>query len=262
MKRRNFLTATSAAGVAAIMGAGKRAMAAEAAGSARDFYELRQYQVDTAAQCDGLLAFMGEAMVPALNRLGISPVGVFLPEEGISPVYVLLRHSSAASQTELTGRLLADERFLADGAAVLDAPAQEPAYARMTSSVFTAFAGMPTLETPVTAEGRILQLRVYESPSVKTGQKKIEMFNVGEIQIFRDTGLHPVFFGEAIAGDRMPNLTYMLAFRDQEERQANWKTFVNSSAWKELSSKPEYADDKILSNISNYFLKPAPCSQI
>jgi hypothetical protein len=262
MKRREFLAATSAVGVAAVVGGAPHRFAAAEAGGARDTFELRQYQVETEAQRDGLLAFLGDAMVPALNRIGMTPVGVFVPEEGLSPVYVLLRHTSAESMATLTQRLLADDTFLAQGAAFLDAPAESPAYTRMTTSVFKAFEGMPTLETPVTDEGRILQLRIYESPSVKTGQKKIEMFNVGEIQIFRDTGLHPVFFGEAIAGDRMPNLTYMLAFKDQAEREANWKTFVNSDAWKEISSKPEYADKKILSNITNLFLKPAACSQI
>ena len=261
MKRREFLTATSAAGVAALTGAAAQSIAAEEA-TGRCHYELRQYQVENDAQRDGLIAFLGDAMVPALNRLGITPVGVFMPEEDLSPVYLLIPHPNAASLATLTERLLADEDFLAKGAGFLDAPAENPAYTRMASTVLKAFTGMPTPETPVTVDGRILQLRIYESPSVKTGQKKIEMFNIGEIQIFRDTGLHPVFFGECIAGGQMPNLTYMLAFKDQAEREANWKTFVSSDAWKEISSKPEYADKKILCNITNLFLKPCACSQI
>ncbi|MFP4502355.1 MAG: NIPSNAP family protein [Candidatus Hydrogenedentota bacterium] len=263
MKRRQFLAATSAAGLGAmVQGAGAQAADNADAGGKRDVYELRQYHLATEAQQARLDSFLEAAMVPALNRLGIEPVGVFHPEEGFSPTFVLLRHPDMASAATLTNRLLADDAFLTAGADFLNTPADDPAYARMAVSLFKAFAGMPRLERPVTSEGRVLQLRTYESPSVKTGQKKIEMFNIGEIDIFRASGLHPVFFGEALAGECMPNLTYMLAFKNQAERKANWKTFVNSDAWKELSSKPEYADDKILSNITNIFLKPAPCSQV
>jgi hypothetical protein len=88
------------------------------------------------------------------------------------------------------------------------------------------------------------------------------MFNRGEIQIFRDNGLHPVFFGEALVGSKMPNLTYMLSFKSREEQAANWKRFVSSPEWKELSSIPEYADKKILCGITNLLLKPSASSQI
>lgn len=52
---------------------------------------------------------------------------------------------------------------------------------------------MPRLELPVGEPGRIFQLRTYESPSEKTGLKKIEMFDTAEIAIFRKTGLNPVW---------------------------------------------------------------------
>ncbi len=121
---------------------------------------------------------------------------------------------------------------------------------------------MPKLERPTEAEGRVFQLRTYESPSVKTGQKKIEMFNIGEIDIFRKTGLAPVFFGEALAGDKMPNLTYMLGFDSMEAQKAAWDRFRNDPDWKELSAKPEYANDAILCGITNIPLKPLGCSQV
>ena len=210
----------------------------------RDFFELRRYDIETEAQKAGMDTFLKEAAIPALNRLGIEPVGVFYPWEGLSPIYVLMRHKSFMSFVNLVQRLGEDGEFMDKGTAFLDAPAENPAYKRMTSSLMIAFEGMPHLETPIKAPGRVLQLRTYESPSVKTGQKKIEMFNTAEIEIFRKTGLNPVFFGESLTGDKLPNLTYMLAFNDQEERKANWKKFVSSPEWKELSSIPEYADKK------------------
>jgi hypothetical protein len=189
---------------------------------------------------------------------------VFYPwEDGqLSPIYVLLRHQSLVSVVMLKERLSEDDEFMEKGSAYLNAPADRPAYTRMTSSLMVAFEGMKRLETPVKDPGRVFQLRIYESSSVKTGQKKIEMFNVGEIDIFCRTGLHPVFFGETLVGDRMPNLTYMLAFKDMDERKANWRTFGGHPDWKALKSTPGYADKEIVSKITNIFLKPADYSQI
>jgi len=41
-----------------------------------------------------------------------------------------------------------------------------------------------------------MELRTYESHSKKANLKKIEMFNTGEIAIFRRAGLSPVFFAK------------------------------------------------------------------
>jgi hypothetical protein len=235
---------------------------AAAKSSKRDYYELRQYELDSEEQARGFDVFMEKAMIPALNHIGVDTVGVFQPDEGFSPRYVLLRHNSPGSIASLTQKLLANKRFLKQGAAFLDAPAKNPAYVRMTSSLMIAFGGMPKLEKPVKSPGRIFQLRIYESSSVKTGQLKIEMFDTAEIPLFRKTGLNPVFFGEAIAGDKMPNLTYMVGFESKEEQQAAWKTFVGSPEWKKLSSMPKYSDQKIVSNITNIVLKPTSYSQI
>ncbi|MCP4641231.1 MAG: NIPSNAP family containing protein [bacterium] len=255
--RRSFLGMTALAGTASFGGA----QAAEQAGG-RDYYELRAYEVETEAQQAGLLTYLGDAAIPALNRLGVEQVGVFLPAEELSPVRVLLRHPNMDSVATATQKLLADAEHVEKGAAFLNAPAANPAYARMESMLLAAFTGMPRLETPATGAGRVLQLRIYESPSVKTGQKKIEMFNTAEIAIFRKTGLNPVFFGESLVGAKMPNLTYMLGFESEDDQKAAWSKFRKDPDWLELRAKPEYADKEILCGITNLVLKAADCSQI
>jgi len=248
---------TSMAGLGALENS-----AGAAADPARDYYEVRVYHVELEAQGAALGAFLADAAIPALNRIAVSPVGVFQPAEDVSPLYVLLRHPSAASVATATQRLLADDAFLADGAAVLDAPSSSPAYTRVESSLLVAFTGMPRLARPSTAAGRVFQLRIYESPSIKTGQKKIEMFNTAELDIFRKTGLNAVFFGETLVGAKMPNLTYMLGFDSMEEQEAAWDRFRGDADWKKLSAMPEYANEAILCGITNLSLKPLACSQI
>ncbi|TWU30868.1 NIPSNAP family protein [Novipirellula artificiosorum] len=262
MKRREFFVSGGAVGLATL---GNSSLVHSAGGSPtdRECYELRHYLVDSEEQRKGLDQFLAEAALPALNRLGISPVGVFTPLEGISPVTVLIPHPNTESVATLVQRMGDDRQFMTAASEFLNAPAEQPAFARMESSLMIAFRGMPKLETPITSKDRIVQLRIYESPSIVTGQKKIEMFNdAGEIAVFRKTGLHPVFFGETIVGPKMPNLTYMLAFDSQEQLKANWKQFVSSEEWQALKKLDEYADKRILSGITNTILKPTTYSQI
>ncbi|MBN1422562.1 MAG: NIPSNAP family protein [Planctomycetes bacterium] len=260
MDRRGFLALSGMVGLSPL-----GALAAGAPrGAGRDLYELREYAIDGEDQRKGLLAFLGEALIPALNRIDVGPVGVLLPSDGnTGPIRVAMRHASFRSVVSSTRRLLEDEEFLRKGAPFWDAPASAPAFKRMESSLLLAFEGMPKTETPIRDAGRIVQLRTYESPSVKTGQKKIEMFNTGgEIAIFRKVGLNPVFFGEALIGAKLPNLTYMLIFRGKDEMDAAWKRFRDDPDWKKLRAIPEYADEEILCGITNTVLVPAECSQI
>jgi hypothetical protein len=262
MQRREFLAASGVVG--ALPWAWTAAsLAQDRNDHDRDYYELRSYQLDTQAQREAFDRFAADAAIPALNRLGISPVGVFYPTEELSPVYVLLPHPSMESVATLTQRMAADDEFLRGASDWLDAPAAQPSYRRVESSLFVAFQGLPHLETPVKSPGRVFQLRIYESPSIKTGQKKIEMFNdAGEIAIFRRVGLNPVFFGEALVGSKLPNLTYLLGFESNDDLKAAWKRFGADPDWQRLRVMEEYADKNILSGITNLMLKPAPYSQI
>lgn len=180
MDRRTFVTATGAVAAATMVGSSR---AVEAQGGARDYYELRKYQVDTEEQKRGVLAYFRDAAIPALNRIGVSPVGVFEPVEEMGPVYALLCHRSAESYGTATRKLLADKEYVAKGDSFLNATLDSPAYARMEVSFMISFSGMPVLERPVTTPGRIFEVRDYRSPSVKTGQKKIEMFKIGRAHV-------------------------------------------------------------------------------
>jgi hypothetical protein len=262
MNRRQFIVSSGTATLAAMASIPPGAQAAESL-PAREFYELRQMIVETDDQKKQVDTFLRDAAIPALNRIGIKPVGVFYPEQGISPIYVLLRHKTMESVVTFTDMLMADKEFMAKGAQFIDAPASAPAFKRMESSLMLSFKGMPRIETPVTSPGRVFQLRIYESPSAKTGLKKIEMFDdAGEIRIFREAGLNPVFFGQTIIGTRMPNLTYMLVFKSKEEQKAAWGRFVAHPDWKKISAMPEYSDKAILSGITNLSLIAADYSQV
>jgi len=259
MKRREFVATSCLAGLAPLSAVARGAGTSDS--SAREYYELRLYQLEAGPKQKLFEDFVGRAAIPALNRIGIGPVGVFRMLEGDDPnVYVLLPHKSPESFITLIDKLENDAQFTEAGAEFLNAPLSDPAYKRFESSLMIAFEGYPRLTVPSKSPSRILQLRTYESHSTERAQKKIEMFNSSEIEIFHRVGLKPVFFGESLIGSKLPNLTYMVGFDDEEALKAGWGRFRSDPGWNELKQDPQYKD--AVSNITVTLLRPAACSQI
>jgi len=260
MKRREFVAASCLAGLAPLGALGQ--VAGEAGPAAKDLYELRLYHLPAGPKQQLFEDFAGKAAIPALNRIGIEPVGVFRMQEGdVSDLYVLLPHKSPESFITLTQRLGADAVFLEAGAEFLNAPFSDPAYQRYESSLMLAFDGHPQLTVPSKADTRVFQLRIYESHSEERAQKKIEMFNTGgELEIFRRVGLPVVFFGQTLIGTKLPNLTYMVGFDDVAAMEAAWAGFRSDPGWLQLKDDPQYKD--AVCNVTNILLRPAPCSQV
>lgn len=268
MRRREFLASSLAASAMTGSETSAEGVSATAADqSTPEFYELRQYHLRRGPQVKLTDDFLREAALPAWKRLGIGPVGVFNTTIGSDTptVYVLIPHLSLESVAATAARLQADPEYQRAGAAFLNVPSTDPAYVRMESALMLAFESFPRLEVPPgTAENRprIFELRTYESHSERAHLKKVEMFNNGEIAIFRRTGLRPVFFGRTLIGSKLPNLTYMLTFDDMAAHDKNWAAFIADPEWKKLSTAPGYTDGEIVSNISNTFLTPTPYSQV
>jgi hypothetical protein len=259
MKRRSFIQAVlaslcSAAGVS-------RAFAAAPKETA--LYELRTYSLKAAKQ-PVLESYLRKAFLPALKRLDIGPVGVFLEkgEQEAVKVYVLIVFPSAGQVESLSARLEGDEEYRKAAKDYLAAPATDPVYSRIESSLMVPIEGMPRLEKPDPSKPRVLNLRVYESHNERAAKKKIEMFNKSELAIFRRVGLTPVFFGETVVGPALPNLTYLLVFPDEAGRKAAWSRFGEDAEWQKLKAIPEYADKEIVSRITNKILTPAEFSEI
>lgn len=261
MNRRRFLSTSLSAAGAGAFGA---AAGAQTSKPLPEYYELRQYHLRVTMRQRFSEHFRDEAL-PAYNRAGIGPIGVFTVAVGPdSPTFwVLLPHKSLDSVGALDARLLADEKYRSS--AFLRLPSTDPGYVRIDSQVMAAFDGIPVLEKPTGAlagASRVFELRTYESHNKTAHRKKVEMFNRGEIDIFKRTGLTPVFFGSNLVGTRLPSLTYMLVFEDMAARERNWPQFVNHPDWKTLVATPGYGDAEIVTNIHSYILRPTPYSQI
>jgi hypothetical protein len=258
MKRRDFLKQSSLAGGALVSGA--------AGGPGREFYELRVYEMQTGNRKAVLNDYLEKAYLPALNRLGSAPVGVFTVVSGANALclYVLVPYPSLEAFVAAPAALAADAEYQKAGAAYLAASIDAPAYVRYESTLLRAFPNVPRIRVPAETSGnkpRLFELRTYESHSETAALKKIEMFNQGgEIALFDRLGLRSVFFGQTLAGRRQPNLVYLTVHADMAARERVWDDFRNSADWKRLSGEPAYTN--IVSATTVAFLKPAACSQI
>jgi hypothetical protein len=264
MERRDFLTASLATSAFTLA---NRATAQSSSGGAREYYEIRQYHLQTGLQIKLTESYISEALIPALNRMGIAPVGAFHLDIGPETPTLYLLLPSSRLETLVTAELLLahDEQFMKSAELFWNAPATAPAFQRIESSLHVAFEGWPKLTPAVAAAGhgkRIFQLRTYESPSNQAHIRKVEMFHHGEFEIFRNAGFGQVFYGDTLIGPRMPNLTYMLSFSDLTDLNAKWDLFRTAPAWNKLKSSPRYNFEEIVSNISNLILSSAAYSQI
>jgi len=265
MERRVFVKSALASASAAALSIDGQAQAQTPTPTqpSREFYQLRKYTLRNGPQLALTQGYFERALIPALNRLQISPVGAFKLDIGpeTPTYYILIPSTSAETLVTLDTLLGSDADYLKAAAGFRDAPATAPAYQRNERSILAAFPGWPTLTAPKPGK-RIFQLRTYESPSQVAHQRKMQMFNEAEIKIFTRNGLTPVFFADTLIGTRMPALTYMLTFPSVADLTSHWAAFSADPEWKELSHRPGNTDAEIVSNISNLYLSPLACSQI
>ena len=261
MDRREFLAATAVAAVSPMPALGTIAQS-----TPREYIELRRYHLLPGTRQRDFSAFVGDAAIPAMNRAGVARVGAFtvVYGENAPSLLLVLAHQTLESVVTLRDRLARDAVYARAGAAILDTPMSEPAFVRVESTLLRAIEAMPAVEPAVVAgtptPSRIVELRTYESHSDRAALNKLQMFNAGEVPIFRRTGLTPVFFGETLVGSSMPSLTYMLAFADMAARDRAWSAFGNDPAWKTLSADPQYREN--VSAISDLILRPTAYSQM
>lgn len=211
-------------------------------------------------------AYAKDALVPALGRAGISPVGAWNVSFGPqSPtLHLLIPHANADSVVTLDARLARDAEYGRAAQSFLALPPSDPPFERCDSSLLAAVATLPGVrkpEGPAASPSRVFELRTYRSPSEPAGRRKIEMFEAGgELAIFARLGLHTVFFGRDLVGGGLPSLTYMCAFADVAARERAWAAFREDPEWIKLRDQPVYAD--IVSGIDATLLRPADYSQI
>src|SRR5512141_2112401 len=111
MKRREFLKTSSLTGAAALSSLSGAEAFAEQPG--REYYELRVYEMPTGNRKSVVGDSLSNAAIPAWNRIGVKPVGVFTVYAGSNALmlYVLVPYPDLETFQSAPERLAADAEY-------------------------------------------------------------------------------------------------------------------------------------------------------
>ena len=259
---RFFLqSAVVLAAVAAVIGNPSRTAAADS--GKPQYYELRVYTTQSEAQQKRVNDYWQNAAVPAYNRKGIQPVGVFteMQDSATNKIYVLIPCDSLETFAAIPAKLGADAAYQQAAGEFLTAPKSNPAYEHFESSLLVAFDGMKHIAVPPPEKKpNVFELRTYLSPGESKGLNKIQMFESGEITTMKEVGLAPIFYGRTVVGPHMPSLVYMTSGENLDEHKKHWQGFSSAPVWKNLQADPQYKDN--MTGMIRILLKRTSASQI
>lgn len=256
MERRTFIQKSALATGALATGFTTNAQQAP---KNKELYELRVYEMRwSQAPLDN---YLSKALIPALNRMGVKKVGAFneMGKSEPAKLYLLIPYATFEEFGKISLSISNDKDLLQASTEYSKIPSDQAVFSRYESSLLIAFDGLPKMVVPP-IEPRMFELRTYEGYSEDAVRRKIKMFNEHEFQIFDRVKLNSVFFGEMIAGKNLPCLTYMISFKNMEERDKNWKAFGADPDWQKISKEPEFENS--VSRIYKTFLEPLPYSQV
>jgi len=234
---------------------------------AKQFYEIRQYSIVDDTTEAALDSYLKDAFLPAMERLGIGPIGVLATapqdENPQRRVVVIVPLDRPGLILNVKQKLKKDAAYLTAAADFMARENANPGYKRIVTELAVAMKCMPKAIVPegtLENEDRVYELRTYESVNERVGDLKVEMFNNGEVPIFLATGITPIFIAQTVVGPQTPSLTYLSLFPNNDARLKAWGDFLAHPDWKVLSGKKEYQGT--VSRIDKYVLVAKPYSQM
>lgn len=260
MQRRNFIKAAGALSVAPLITTATSLENRTGSAETKEIYEWRIYTL--AGESQLLDTFYKETLIPAYNRKNIK-VGAFKPfrlKEGEPEQrHILFIYPDTDTYFRVKRTIWEDEIFRQQAQAFYDETAPNPVYSNFETYLSEAFDKIKIHRKP-DPDRSLFELRIYHSPNEEANQRKVAMFNKDEIDVFDKVGINSVFYGDILAGPRMPALLYLTWYKDEGTRNAAWKQFGSHPDWKRISVLPEYAFTA--TNNQSILLAPLSYSQL
>ncbi|MBL6724315.1 MAG: NIPSNAP family protein [Rubripirellula sp.] len=231
------------------------------AAEGHEYYEIRSYILGENGDPAAIDAYLESALIPALDRAGIGPVGVFsnspADETGSQRIIVVIPYEKSEQISTVKKLLQADQEYLKAAEGYLGRGPRQSPFQRIESELLVSMDCMPKLEVnsdSLKNQERVYELRIYESANERLGDLKVEMFNSGEVPIFLDCGIQPVFIGQALVGPFTPSLTYLTVYPSEEKRGQAWQDFRVHPDWQVLKEVEKFKGT--VSKIYKYVLSP------
>ncbi len=235
--------------------------------SGAELYEVRSYLLGEKSDAAAIDGYLRDALLPALKRAGVGPVGVFTnsksDESGSKRIVVVIPYKNSDHILKVKDSLAGDHQLSSDAKNYLDRESKNPPFTRIRSELLVAMDCMSNAKVPAGTldnPNRVYELRLYESPNERLGALKVEMFNSGEVPIFLDCGIQPIFIGECIVGPQTPSLTYLTMYPSEEARLKSWVDFRVHPDWQVLSKVEKYQGT--VTHIDKFVLVPMPYSEM
>ena len=205
--------------------------------------------------------YLKDVWMPAMHRMGIKNIGVFKPISNdtgpIKQIVLLVPYISLEVWRKTKTSIDGDQNYQDNAKTFLDADTAHLPFVRVSSTFLQAFPDQPKL-IPTTLKSNpdaVYELRSYESPTEELHRTKVNMFNEGgEIVLFKRLDFQAIFYGDVLSGNRMPNLEYMVVFKDTVSRNEHWKAFGGSPEWKNISVDPKYRNNISVNHIDSYLM--------
>ena len=225
--------------------------------SDKEIYEWRIYTLtgDGVALDD----FFKDVLIPAYNRCKVS-VGAFslYKQEEREQRYLLFVYPDLMTYNKVRQTVWNDTDFQNSARSFFEASAPNPVYSEYETYICEAFDKIPNMRVPDKSR-TLFEFRCYHSPNEDANQRKINMFNAEEIDLFDKVGINSVCYGEILSGTRMPALIYLTWHKDEATRNNAWDAFGAHPDWRAMRNKPEYRNTA--TNNQVLLLSPMPYSQ-
>ena len=272
MKRRDFLTTACVTGLAA---ASLRSATAAEPSANPHLLDFRMITAANPRRLETMIKYNGELSVQAMNKYGVSPVGLFIADSALNAkeaaydqkydnvLFCLTQYPTFESGLELADKLRSDTQHMEALAVAFEGTtSQNPMSTAHERMLLRCFPEFPEIKVPSSNPNRILQLRMYRSHSFDRNRAKVRQIasEEGALSLFEECGIKTVFLSTTLYGAFMPSIVFMLCFESEEQKNDAWAKFVNHPGWRKLAADPAYADTA--TEIINIFLKPCPGSQI
>ena len=195
-------------------------------------FVVRNYLLKNGSQPARLHKFMHNALLPELQGVASTP-SMFL-DAVIAPhvpqVMTVFGFESVEQWRAFEAKAAASDRYH-NGLAEWERD-NDPPYEEYSERLLAPTGFCPPLEASSGSQlARTFELRVYHSPTVRQLAALNERFAGPEIPIFHRCGIYPILYANGLAGESLPNLTYLTPFESLSAREKAWAAFRADPEW-------------------------------
>lgn len=222
--RRDFVAA----------GLGGAAMLETASGvpARTGLYVLENYYLKNGSQVERIHRWFSQGLLPELGRIHAGPKLVLeaLVAPHMPQVAAITGYASVEEWLAVRKKKAASEAIGHALEAWEDGP--EPPYEHYSETLLQATDYSPEIAASKPGSPpRIFELRVYHSSTLRQLKALHERFAGPEVKIFARCGIHPLLYTSGLAGQNLPNLTYLTPFESLAAREKAWAAFGADPEW-------------------------------